>query len=352
MTYSVAIIGAGIGCEHAAAYAALPNRFRISMICDRDEPRARSLANQYPDAKASTDLSLALGDPNIDIIDICLPSHLHVPVALDALAAGKHVVCEKPVASSLGDADRLAEAETSSAGRLFPVFQYRYGLGTAQLRALMDHRLTGPLHIATLETHWDRNASYYSVPWRGTWEGEGGGCLVSHAIHLHDLLLWTAGSAASVTAETATRINDIETEDCVALAIRMENGALITSSVTLGAARDASRIKMVFEGVTVESGLTPYAPAAEAWSFTARYPRTQSEIDAVVQSVTPPPAGFVGYFSAVADALEHGVEGAVTLAEARGTLELITAAYKSSRTGARVTLPIASDDALYESWRP
>ena len=77
-------------------------------------------------AEISDDMAHALADPTVDLIDICLPPHLHVPVALKALdSAGKHVVLEKPIAASLDECDRLAQAD--GPGLLFPVFQYRYG---------------------------------------------------------------------------------------------------------------------------------------------------------------------------------------------------------------------------------
>src|SRR5690606_22551768 len=110
-----------------------------------------------------------------------------------------------------------------------------------------------------------------------TWAGERGGALLGHAIHIHDLLPWLVGPVTQVFADTATRVNAIEVEDCAALSIRMGDGALITSSVTLGCATDISRMRLCFEGFTVESDHSPYALSDKAWTFTARAPATQEQ---------------------------------------------------------------------------
>ena len=137
------------------------------------------------------------------------------------------------------------------------------------MRALMQAGLAGKCYAGTLETHWDRPASYYDIEWRGTWAGEQGGAILGHAIHIHDLLPSVLGPIERVYADVATRVNDIEVEDCAAISMRMESGALITSSVTLGAAGNLSRMRLMFEGFTVESDHAPYAPAAKPWSFIA-----------------------------------------------------------------------------------
>ncbi|WP_421853352.1 Gfo/Idh/MocA family protein [Oricola sp.] len=339
MTRTVAILGAGIGEKHLAGYLALGDRFRVSHVCDLDVGLAEKLA-ATAGAKAVTDLAEIIADPAVEIVDICLPPMLHVPVALDALAAGKHVIIEKPVAGSLADADRLAAAEANAAGRVFPVFQYRYGRSLETLSRLEAAGLLGQPQTASLETHWNRGADYYAVAWRGTWARELGGAVLSHAIHSHDLLARAFGPVKSVSAMLTTRINPIETEDCAAIAFAMQNGALATSSITLGAADDTSRLRLVYEHVTVESGRLPYAPGEDQWTFTARNPDRQTDIDAVANVAPAKREGFAGYLEAVADALDGKASDAVTLANGVASIELVTAIYHAHRTGQRVSLPI------------
>jgi predicted dehydrogenase len=347
----VAVLGAGIGSAHVAGYLELPERFTVHTVCDRDAARAAAPAAQAGCAVVA-DIEAVLADPAVEIVDVSLPPHLHLPVCLAALDAGKHVICEKPLTGSLADADRIVERAAATGLQVFPVFQYRYGPGAAQLRALIDAGLAGRPLVGTLETHWNRQASYYDVDWRGTWAGEQGGAILGHAIHIHDWLSMAMGPVASVVAEVDTRVNDIEIEDCAALAIRMASGALVTSSVTLGAADDTSRLRLCFEGFTAESGSVPYAPADGVWRFTAREPFEQAAIDRVLAGVPRPRSGFAGLFEAVADALDGRPGREVTLDDGWRSLAFVTAVYASARSGRRETLPQTADHPLYASWLP
>lgn len=352
MTRRVAIVGAGIGAQHLEAFAALPDLFRVVTICDLDRARAAALADLHDGIDVTTDLAQVLADPQVEIVDICLPPHLHYQACLRALDAGKQVLCEKPLVTSLAQADALARASERTGGQVFPVFQYRYGPGMAQLQALITAGLAGRCYAGTLETHWNRDAAYYAVDWRGTWAGEQGGALLGHAIHIHDLLTSVLGPVERVFADLATRVNPIEVEDCAALSLRMVSGAVVTSSVTLGCAEDVSRLRLMFEGFTMESDHAPYAPANEGWRFVARAPTSQASIDAELAKLPDAPCGYVGLFTAIAAALDGHSGKEVTLADGRRSLEFVTACYHSSRTGLPVTLPLNSAHPLYDSWLP
>ena len=349
---NVAIIGAGIGEKHLNGFLELPDTFSVCYLCDLDEARGRGLLENLPEIRFTTNMADVLADPEIDIVDICLPPHLHFSSCIDALEAGKKVICEKPLVASLREADLLAEKIDETAGFLSPVFQYRFGLGTAQLNALIDAGLTGKLFAGTLETHWDRGDDYYKVPWRGTWEGEQGGAILGHAIHIHDLLTNLLGPIDRVFADLATRVNDIEVEDCAALNIRMKSGALITSSVTLGCAENMSRMRLMFEGFTVESDHEPYAIANNAWKFIAREPTQQSDIQRVLADVGPVLSGYTGMFDALARSLDGEDAPMVTLADGRQSLEFVSAVYESCRTGMPVSMPLGPDNMLYNGWLP
>ncbi len=347
----VAIFGAGIGREHLEAYRQLPERFKVAVICDLDRDRAASII-QGQDIRIETDAGAILSDPNIDLIDICLPPHLHFEMTRRALQADKHVICEKPLVSSLKEADALVEAAARSKGTLTPVFQYRYGPAMTQLHALIDAGLAGRAYAASLETHWNRDAEYYAIPWRGTWSGEQGGAVLGHAIHNHDLLMHILGPVARLSAMTTTRVNEIEVEDCAAISFQMESGAVASSSITLGAANDSSRLRIAFEGLTAESGSEPYAPATGDWRFEARAPADQARINEVLANMPEVNSGFAGFFEALADALEGRGGREVTLADGRRSIELVTAIYCANRFGKVVELPLGADAPLYESWIP
>lgn len=347
----VAILGAGIGREHLRALRALPDQFCVAMVVDQNVERIDEIREADSFRSAST-IDAALNDPEIDLIDICLPPHLHVPTTLAALKAGKHVVCEKPLATNLADVDRIKAASRRHKRQVFPVFQYRWGPPLAQLRALIGAGLAGASQVGAIETHWSRGADYYAVPWRGTWTGEQGGAVLGHAIHNHDLMMHFMGPVAGVSAMTSTRVNPIETEDCAALSFQMTNGALCTSSITLGAAFDQTRIRLVFEHLTATSGTAPYAPGSERWEFVARDPANQSLVNKVIVGTKAEPVGFAGFFAALADATAGRANQAITLDDGAASVELVTAIYHAARTGQRVSLPLGPDHPLYDGWQP
>ena len=351
MTLSVAILGAGIGREHYAAYLKLPNLFKVLHIVDTDVERARSVAGSAP-VNISPDIDTALNDPRVDIIDVCLPPHLHVPISLRALDAGKDVICEKPIATSLSDVHSLVAACQRTGKTVYPVFQYRWGPAHAQLRHLIATGAAGAPQAASIETHWSRGADYYAVPWRGTWAGEQGGAVLGHAIHNHDLLTHFMGPVRNLSAVLTTRVNPIETEDCAAISFEMESGAVATSSITLGAARDETRLRFVFEHLTATSGANPYAPGNDAWIFAARDPANQDHIDKIVSGTIPEPVGFVGFLTEIVKHQADQNNSQVSLDDGRASIELVTAIYHAARTGIRVSLPLPRDHPLTEGWQP
>ena len=351
MTLNVAILGAGIGREHLAAYLKLPNLFNVLYLVDLDIDRAKQVVGNHS-IDVIDDVDLAISDADVDLIDICLPPHLHVPVALQALKGGKNVICEKPLCTSLAEADALIDASARAGKTIYPVFQYRWGPALSKLRFLRAQGLTGEPQIAAIETHWSRGPDYYAVPWRGTWSGERGGAVLGHAIHNHDLLTHFMGPIASLSALLATRINPIETEDCASISFQMENGGLATSSITLGAAKDETRLRFVFEHLTATSGATPYAPGTGTWHFTARMSERQEEIDQAVAKAPDEPIGFEGFLTEIAKHANGQSSAHVTVADGRSSVELVTAIYHAARSGERVALPLSPEHPLYGGWQP
>ena len=348
----VGIVGAGIGAEHFQAYLALTDRFEVRYMCDLDDARAAQAVSGRKAVTITRNLDQILADPEIDLVDVCLPPHLHLSACSAALQAGKDVICEKPLVASLAEADQLADMMQQTGRQVFPVFQYRYGAGAAKLQKLMAAGLAGTPLVGSLETHWHRDEAYYAVDWRGSWAGERGGAILGHAIHIHDWLSFAFGEIDSVFAYLATRVNEIEVEDCASLSIRMRSGALITSSVTLGAATDTSRLRFCFSGLTAESGLEPYKLADSDWQFIARAPQQQAEIESVLADLTPPLSGFQGLFAAIYDHLVSGQGDIVSFADGRRSIEFVTAVYRSAREGKQIHLPLNEDDPLYHSWLP
>lgn len=348
----VALIGAGIADKHAAAFARLPRQYQLVALCSLDEERGRAVCAAHGIPHYLQDAEALMRRDDIDLVDVCTPPASHFALCEAALRAGKHVVCEKPLFGSLAELDAIAALQRESGRQLMPIFQYRFGAGLQKLRALIAAGLAGKPIMSTVETHWWRGPEYYAVPWRGRWASELGGGLLGHAIHAHDMLCHVHGDIAEVFAYGATLVNPIEVEDTAALALRLANGSLATLSMTLGSRQQISRLRFCFSDLTAESSLDPYAPGRDPWCFTATSEGRQAEVDALLAALPAQEEGFVRQFELFHAALSSGGEPPVTLRDARRSLELVTAAYHSQRTGQPVALPLGAEHPLYRSWLP
>jgi predicted dehydrogenase len=349
---NVVVVGGGIGRSHIRGYAAHPDKFRVLGICDLNDDRLAAVSNEFGVERQIKDFDQVLAMDDVDIVDICTPPSLHREQMLAALAAGKDVVCEKPIVGSLKDVDIIIAAEQQARCRVLPIFQYRFGNGIQKAKYLINEGLAGRPYLATAETFWKRTADYYANPWRGRWETELGGVLISQAIHIHDLLTYLMGPVSSVFARLTTRVNAIEVEDCAVASLVMESGALASIAATLGSQNEISRLRVAFEHITFESSQTPYALGDDPWQIVAANEDVQQRIDAALQNWAFVPSGFEGLFGAYYEALVTGRELPVTLADARRSFEMLTAFYHSSRTSSPEAMPIKPGHPLYNSWVP
>jgi predicted dehydrogenase len=319
-------------------------------LCDIDEKALAAVGEEFSIARRTKSIDEVLRMEDVDIVDICTPPALHVAQTLVALAAGKEVVCEKPLAGSLGELDRIIAAEAEAPGRVMPVFQYRYGNGLQKAKRIIELGIAGKPYLATVETSWRRSAEYYETPWRGRRATELGGVLLTHAIHSHDLLTYLMGPVASVFARTATRVNPVEVEDCAVASLVMRSGALVSLAATLGSHKEISRLRLCFEHVTFESSQKPYAPGDEPWQIIPASPEAADRIADALAGHRFVPSRFEGLMDAYHAALMTGSALPVTLADARRSLELVAALYHSAANGAVVHLPIAPDHPRYNGW--
>ena len=346
----VGIVGAGIGASHAEGYQALPDLYEVTALCDIDPARRAEVAQRFGIAHQDARFEDLLAR-DLDLVDICTPSSLHQPQAVAAMEAGHDVVIEKPVGRSLAEVDALIALAAELGRRACPIFQYRFGHGIQRLHHLIAKGVAGPASVATAETHWFRSAAYYGqAAWRGTYDGELGGCLATHAIHIHDLMCEVLGPIASVHARTSRRLNGNETEDMAVLSLAFESGAMGTSSVTLGSREQMSRLRVCFRDLVGESGRHPYNPGHEPWTFPQDDPEAARRIAAALEDFTPLPERFPGQFLRMHRALTEGGALPVTLADARRSVELLTAAYWSARTGEAVALPLGADHPFHHGW--
>ncbi|TCL68195.1 Gfo/Idh/MocA family oxidoreductase [Rhizobium sp. BK251] len=349
----VAVVGLGIGRSHIVeGYVPNAEEFEVAVLCDLNLERLATVGEEFGIAHRTTEFREVLNMPEIDIIDICTPPGSHFEMIMRALAAGKDAVCEKPLVGSLADIDAVIEAEKSARGRLMPIFQYRYGDGIQKAKRIIDAGIAGKPYVATSETHWIRTPEYYAVPWRGKWATELGGVLMTHSIHLHDMLTYLMGPIAGLFGRVATRVNDIEVEDCASASLLMANGALATISATLGSPEEISRLRLCFENVLFESNHEAYSPGRDPWKIIPATPEIGERIDELLVDWTPIPVRFQTQMKLFHEALVSGDPLPVTTTDARRALELVTAFYQSSETRTEVRFPVGPESPKYKSWRP
>lgn len=348
----VGVIGAGIAERHITGYQYRTDRFEVPVICSLDTERGQLLAGRTGVPEHTTDFDAVIARDDIEVVDICTPPDSHFELTEKALRAGKHVICEKPLFGSVAEVDRMAGILKETGRTLMPIFQYRFGTGLQKLKYLIEQNLTGEAFATTVETHWWRGPDYYAVPWRGKWATELGGGLLGHAIHAHDILTYVHGGCAEVFAFGATLVNPIEVEDTASIAVRMRNGSLASLSMTLGSRDEISRLRFCFRNLIAESIREPYRVGRDPWTFTAGDEAHQKRIDEALAAYEPKEDGYTRQFELFFDAIRNDSELPVTLQDARNSLELVTAAYHSQRTGQAVSLPLQPDHPLYESWLP
>ena len=214
--FGVGVVGCGgISGVHIPVLLNLPG-VELRAVCDIRPERAASAAERSGAAVAESFEALIARD-DIDAVHLCTPHYLHAPMAIAALRAGKHVLSEKPMATTLEDARAMiAAAEAPGAGRLGIIFQNRYNPATQALKAIIASGKPGRFLGARANVCWHREAPYYTESgWRGSLTTEGGGVLINQAIHTLDLLSYIGGPIARVRGHISTDLLEgiIEVED-------------------------------------------------------------------------------------------------------------------------------------------
>jgi UDP-N-acetyl-2-amino-2-deoxyglucuronate dehydrogenase len=167
-------------------------------------------------------------DEGVDAVVVSTPTSTHYPLAKAALAAGKHVLVEKPLAMTSDEGRQVIAAAAAGGRTLSVVFQRRFEETFRVLRDAVAAGALGRLLLVEATCPYFRAQSYYdSAAWRGT-IADDGGALMNQGIHLVDLMLWLGGRARRVTAQVATQVHRMEAEDIAAAVINLENGALAT----------------------------------------------------------------------------------------------------------------------------
>jgi 2-desacetyl-2-hydroxyethyl bacteriochlorophyllide A dehydrogenase len=264
------LIGCGeIAAESAAALRAASNA-TITFTADRHVDLARSLA-AGTGARYSESVEKLLTAPEVDAVLISTPHHLHASFAIQAAEAGKHVVVEKPMATTLGDCDRMIEAARRAGVALSVCYCQRYDPRVQRAKRLLQQGLIGNILGTRIAFGQLRAPEYWkggltgrvASDWRGRLETAGGGVLIMNACHILDYMGWLVGSGVTeVTALTANFSRLTEVEDSVSMSYRYANGAIGTLDATTGMVGP----HLYEQSLRGEEGQLVIAPALRFWS--------------------------------------------------------------------------------------
>jgi predicted dehydrogenase len=222
----LAVIGLGNALEpHAKSLLDLRDRVRVVWAAATHADRLPDVATRYG-FPVTTDINAAIRAPAVDAVLVLTPANAHLPIAEAAFAAGKHVLCEKPLEASLADAERLVAAGRQADRKLGVVLQLRFRAGSQRLKQVLEQGGLGTVQAASMAVPWWRPQAYYDAPGRGVKARDGGGVLLTQAIHTLDLFRWCVGVRSVQAAQICTTdLHQMETEDYAAALVRLGNGA-------------------------------------------------------------------------------------------------------------------------------
>ena len=350
--YGIGIVGCGMIADfHAQAIEAMKGG-HLACVFSRNKANAERVSKSF-NCAAYQDYKAFLAHPGLDIVTIATPSGAHLEPSVQAAKAGKHIICEKPLEVTLERVDRMIGACDAYKVMLAGIFPRRFGDAAAVFKKAVDSGRLGKITLADAYIKWYRTQEYYdSGEWRGTWKLDGGGALMNQSIHTIDLLYHLAGEVESVCAYADRTIHDgIETEDNAVAIVKFQNGAL-----------------GVIEGST--SCFSPTGHPAEVhlcgsdgsifmrdnsftvWDFKKKRPsdikiRQKYRADsgeAGAGAADPKAIDFIGHRKCFEDAvrsLKTGRKPLIDGPEARKSIEIILAIYRSALTGGKpVRLPL------------
>jgi predicted dehydrogenase len=226
LRHRIGVIGLGMAFKpHALSLRDLADRVEVAAAFAPSSVRRDEAARTWG-LPVVDSLDRILGDRSIDTVLILTPPWTHTELVHQAAAAGKHVLLEKPVEANAARATTIVETCERAGVRLAIVFQHRFRPAALELAGLLRDGKLGKLLSASASIRWWRSPEYFAQPGRGTFARDGGGVLLTQAIHTLDLLLHLAGPAAEVMAYVDTSpLRAIDTEDVVAAAVRYASGA-------------------------------------------------------------------------------------------------------------------------------
>ncbi|WP_454715386.1 oxidoreductase [Caulobacter segnis] len=341
---NVALVGYGyVGKTfHAPLVAATPG-FALHTVVSSDPAKVTA---DHPDARVVADLEQALADPAIDLVVIATPNVLHAPQALVALAAGKHVVVDKPFAVTAAEAKTMADA-AKTAGKLLAVFHNRrWDSDFLTVQRLLAEGVLGD--IVLCENRYDRFRPEVRDRWRER-AGPGSGAWIDLGPHLLDQALVLFGEPLAISADIGAQREGATADDYFHVTLRYPvlrvilHGNLLTAASGPRFAVHGTKASFVKHGLDpqeaqLKAGMTP---GASGWGRDSRHGVLTTIVDEVPVNVDvrPEVTGYRQFYAGVREAILHGAPSPVPVEEALRTMRLLELAQRASDE--RRELPVA-----------
>jgi len=274
---------------------------------------------------------------DVDIVNVCTPSGSHAELAIRAAEAGKHVVVEKPMAITKEQLNAMVAAVEKHKTKVAVITQLRFVPSIQKAKQAIDEGRLGKILLADFQGKFYRSKEYYEKGgWRGTWAMDGGGALMNQGVHGVDLIQYLMGGVKSVSAICRTQMHSIETEDSAYLLVEYNNGAIGSIHSTTVAAPGYPRIIEIsgtkgtirleedqiqlwdVEGEEMETGKTDSKAASDPMAFSYAFHMMQ--------------------FADLIEAIDNDRAPLVDVYEGKKPVDIILAAYESSRLGRRVEI--------------
>jgi len=342
-----------IGCGAIAQEVHIPNyvqnpRSKLAAICDVDQKILDDIAVKYGVEHTFNDYRQLFKSGLIEAASVCVPTHLHSEVVINAAKCGVHVLCEKPLAVNMDEADEMLEAASRGGIKLMVGFNRRFLPNHVKAREYVRKGKIGKPILARAQMILAGPYGDKVEPGLYAKEAEKRiGCLLDSASHLVDLLIWVFGKPCQVCAYTSTYMDGISVDDLAVMSVKFQSGVLGTISVAwlnlpdYQAMDDSRRIEIIGTKGKIESdGLGPSLYFYGTDSLTSRL-RGRIRITPRFDPKNPSEALSWSYRQEIEDFLTsvtRNREPAVSGEQAREGLRLILAAYESARTKSVISI--------------
>jgi UDP-N-acetyl-2-amino-2-deoxyglucuronate dehydrogenase len=339
------IVGSGmIAGVHAQAINAVEGA-RLVGVVSRSAERGAEFASRHGAEVVTATVEEMVARSDVDVVCVTTPSGAHLEPTLAAIAAGKHLVVEKPLEINVARIDTMLAAATAAGVQIMPIFQNRFSAGAIAVKQAVEAGRFGRMTLASCYVKWWRAETYYTgSPWKGTRQMDGGGATMNQAIHGVDLLQWLAGQPEQVMAMKTRRVHlGIEVEDTATAVVQFAGGALGTIEASTASWPGwALRIELCGENgaVRMEDGVIT------AWQFKDEQPEDEAMRQGEASqlgsgSSNPSGISTVGHELQIRDmvaSIREGRAPKIAGREGRHAVALIEALYASADSGQRVAV--------------